>query len=300
MAFLTLQNTNILRVIGSTRVEGGVGYGKSTIVKNVVNKLPLKVVIGSLEVTPNVNINVTDLNIVNNIQYKHFLNQSDYGITFKCDVIIGKHEMWKSDSWGRFLMMRSAEYKKQLKQGAAFDNHRTKFRVVNVLKTWIKNMYPLKVVTEAIDVPNGLYVITGNSKRKQVYEGYTVWTLEFTTFNPLNLAVYKNNNTAIKNALAKKKKAKSKASNKSKFKKCKLSSLKYSKKQKTVACVKYMQAILYKKGCLETKSQIDGWYGKVTCKAVRKFQTKYKKKYKLKVTSGTKIDKATFNAMCKV
>ena len=61
-----------------------------------------------------------------------------------------------------------------------------------------------------------------------------------------------------------------------------------------------MQAILYKKGCLETKSQIDGWYGKVTCKAVRKFQTKYKKKYKLKVTSGTKIDKATFNAMCKV
>ena len=116
----------------------------------------------------------------------------------------------------------------------------------------------------------------------------------------MNLAVYKNNNTAIKKALAKKKSSKSKSSNKSKFKKCKLSSLKYSKKKKTVTCVKYMQEILYKKGCLKTKSQIDGWYGKVTAGAVTQFQKKYSKKYKLKVTSGTKVDKATFNAMCKV
>lgn len=295
MAFLTLENTYIYRTIGKTRVEGGVG-GKQTIIKNV-DRLPLKVVIGSLEVTPNVNINVTDLNFANNIQYKHFLNNSDYGITFKVDVIIGKNEMWRSESWGLFLMMRTKEYQDTLKkQGAIVDNHRSKFRVVNVLKTWIKNMHPLKVVTKAIDVPNGLYIITGNSTRKQVYENYTVWSLEFTTFNPLNLAVYKNNNLAIKKALAKK----STASNKAKFKKCKLSSLKYSKKKKTVDCVKYMQKILFKKGCLKSKSQIDGWYGKATCKAVRKFQTDFKKKYKLKVTSGKSVDKATFNAMCKV
>ena len=301
MAFLTLQNTKILGVIGSTRVEAGVGYGKSTIVKNVVDTLPLKVVIGSLEVTPNININVTNLNMANRIQYKHFLNQSDYGITFKCEVIINKNEMWHSDSWGRFLMMSSKEYNKQMKEvHAVVDNHKTDFKVINVLKSWIRNMYPVKVVTKAIDVPNGTYIITGNSSRKQVYENYTIWTLEFTTFNPLNLAVYKNNNTAIKKALAKKKNSKSKAANKAKFKKCKLSSLKYSKKKKTVACVKYMQKILYNKGCLKKKSQIDGWYGKVTCKAVRKFQTDFKKKYKLKVTSGTKVDKATFNAMCKV
>ena len=282
-------------------MEGGVGgvvgsSGKQTLIKNV-DRLPLKVVIGSLEVTPNVNINVTDLNFANNIQYKHFLNNSDYGITFKVDVIIGKNEMWRSESWGLFLMMRTKKYQDTLKkQGAIVDNHRSKFRVVNVLKTWIKNMHPLKVVTKAIDVPNGLYIITGNSTRKQVYENYTVWSLEFTTFNPLNLAVYKNNNLAIKKALAKK----STASNKAKFKKCKLSSLKYSKKKKTVDCVKYMQKILFKKGCLKSKSQIDGWYGKATCKAVRKFQDMYKKKYKLKVTSGKSVDKATFKAMCKV
>ena len=292
MTFLTLQNTNILKVIGSTRVESGLGHGKSTVVKNVVDKLPLKVVIGSLEVTPNININVTDLNRVLDsnrgdvVQYKHFLNNSDYGITFKCDVIIGKNEVWHSDSWGRYLMMRSAAYKKQLKKGAVVDNHRDEFKVINILKNWIKNMFPLKVVTEAIDVPNGLYIITGNPSRKQVYADYTIWSLEFTTFNPLNLAVYKNNNTAIKKALAKKKSSKSKSSNKSKFKKCKLSSLKYSKKKKTVTCVKYMQEILYKKGCLKTKSQIDGWYGKVTAGAVTQFQKKYSKKYKLKVTSG--------------
>ena len=301
MAFLTLENTYIYRTIGKTRMEGGVGgvvgsSGKQTLIKNV-DRLPLKVVIGSLEVTPNVNINVTDLNFANNIQYKHFLNNSDYGITFKVDVIIGKNEMWRSESWGLFLMMRTKKYQDTLKkQGAIVDNHRSKFRVVNVLKTWIKNMHPLKVVTKAIDVPNGLYIITGNSTRKQVYENYTVWSLEFTTFNPLNLAVYKNNNLAIKKALAKK----STASNKAKFKKCKLSSLKYSKKKKTVDCVKYMQKILFKKGCLKSKSQIDGWYGKATCKAVRKFQDMYKKKYKLKVTSGKSVDKATFKAMCKV
>ena len=76
MAFLTLENTYIYRTIGKTRVEGGVG-GKQTIIKNV-DRLPLKVVIGSLEVTPNVNINVTDLNFANNIQYKHFLLEVIY------------------------------------------------------------------------------------------------------------------------------------------------------------------------------------------------------------------------------
>lgn len=249
--------------------------------------LPLNVVQSSgVEVTPRVNINVTDLNKKGSVLYKHFYNNTGNDITFKIDVIIKRGERWKCDLYTMYKGKSISDVKS--------------WAVTTILKEWIRNSAPLYVVCDAIDIPNGNYIITGNSSRKQTYDNTTVWTLEFTTFNPLNLAVYKNNNTAIKKALSKKKKAKSKASNKSKFKKCKLSSLKYSKKKKTVACVKYMQAILYKKGCLETKSQIDGWYGKVTCKAVRKFQTKYKKKYKLKVTSGTKVDKATFNAMCKV
>lgn len=303
MSFLTLENVKISETLSPYTMEAGLGFGKTTKVKRVIEQLPLKVVMGSLEVTPNININVTDLNKSSDghTLYKHFLNQSDYGITFKCDVIIGKDDWWYSDAWGEFRLVKSKEYKESMKKyGAASGNHDTEFKVLNVLRVWVKNMYPVKVVSKAIDVPNGVYIITKNPTRKQEYENYTTWTLEFTTYDPLNLAVYKNNNTAIKKAIANQKKAKQKSSANATFKKCKLSTLKYSKKQKTVTCVKYMQAILYKKGCLKKKSQIDGWYGKVTCGAVRQFQNMYKKKFKLKVTSGTKVDKATFNAMCKV
>ena len=58
-----------------------------------------------------------------------------------------------------------------------------------------------------------------------------------------------------------------------------------------------MQNILYSKGCLKKKN-IDGWYGKTTKSAVKKFQKKYAKKYKLKKTG--KVDKATFKALYSV
>ena len=48
-------------------------------------------------------------------------------------------------------------------------------------------MTPLYIVSEAIDVPNGTYIISNNPTRKQDFKQHTVWTLEFTTFNPLNL-----------------------------------------------------------------------------------------------------------------
>lgn len=250
--------------------------------------LPLKVVQSSgVEVTPRVNINVTDLNKKGSVLYKHFYNNTGHNdITFKVDVIIKRNERWKCALYTMY-------------KGKSINDIKS-WAVTTVLKEWIRNSVPLYIVSSAIDIPDGNYVITGNPTRKQTYDGTTTWTLEFTTFDPLNLAVYKNNNVAIKKALAKQKNAKSNSSKNAKFKKCKLSALKYSKKKKTVTCVKYMQAILYKKGCLKTKSQIDGWYGKVTAGAVTQFQKKYKKKYKLKVTSGTKVDKATFNAMCKV
>ena len=149
---------------------------------------------------------------------------------------------------------------------------------------------------------NAPYIIKGNSSRKQDFKEYTVWTLEFITYNSLNSVKYTNNNAEVQKSLknyqiAKKKAvAKSKATTKSKLSKCKLTYLKYSSKKKTIACVKYMQLILYKKGYL-TKSQVDGWFGKKTTLALKKFQKKYKKKYKLKVTG--KVDKATLNALVK-
>ena len=44
--------------------------------------------------------------------------------------------------------------------------------------------------------------------------------------------------------------------------------------------------------------KIDGWYGSMTVSAVKKFQKKYAKKYKLKKTG--KVDKATFKALYSV
>ena len=240
--------------------------------------IPLKIVQSKgIEVSPDLNIEITNLNkdISSNILYKHFFNQGYGGITFKIEVIIHKDE-------------RHGEESGPL--------------VIDVLSNIISNMIPVMVITDAIDVPDGAYIIKGNSSRKQDFKEYTVWTLEFITYNSLNSVKYTNNNAEVQKSLknyqiAKKKAvAKSKATTKSKLSKCKLTYLKYSSKKKKIACVKYMQLILYKKGYL-TKSQVDGWFGKKTTLALKKFQKKYKKKYKLKVTG--KVDKATLNALVK-
>ena len=117
-----------------------------------------------------------------------------------------------------------------------------------------------------------------------------------TTTSGITKAIKKAND---KKASAKKAKAKTKTKQttgyKAKLKKCDYKVLKYSKKKKTVNCVKIMQQLLYNYGCLDKKSYIDGWYGKITVKAVKKFQKKYKTKYKLKETG--KVDKSTWKAL---
>ena len=248
-----------------------------------------------VQVTPFENVKVTDLKKgKNNKLYKHFLNTGDAGITFKIKIIIGRKDVWHiglKDKTGKYILDTP--------------------KVTTILKKFYNEMTVLNIVTDFIDIPDGNYVITKNPSRSQSNIEYTVWELEFTTYRAVNTVRYANNNSAVTNAIAKAKKAnakkntkaaakkttKSASSNNSKLAKCALSQLKYSKKQKTVTCVKYMQTVLYKKGYL-TKRQIDGWYGPKTVNAVKKFQKRYKKTYNLKVTG--KIDNNTKNAMCKV
>ena len=246
--------------------------------------LPLQVIQSSgVEVNPNMKVNVTDLNRAKGILYKNFQNNSDLSITFKVDVIIRKNEMWECELYSMYKQRNDIK----------------KWYVTTILKEWARNSVPLYIATNAIDVPNGNYIITDNPSRKQTYKDTTVWTLEFTTFNPLNLTVYKNNNINIQNILKKKKTVKAKSTNAGKLKKCKLSVLKYSKTRRNIACVKYMQQLLYKKGFLKGgSSQIDGWYGNNTKLAVKKFQVKYAKLYKLKATGI--VDKKTYDAMCRM
>ena len=252
--------------------------------------IPLRVIrSGGFDVTPDYNIIVTDLNWGGDgVAYKKFYNKGYGGITFKINILLKEDDTWNSTFYQSFKGSESSE-----------------FNLLSVLKEIIRSMTPVKVVTDAIDIPDGNYLITKNPSRKQSNDNITIWELEFTTYYPIWSTVYANDNTrvqkAIKSATAKNVAKKSSSSKKastssSKFSKCKLTSLVYSKKKKVVDCVKQMQTILKNKGYY--KGKVDGWFGPMTTTAVKKFQKANKKKHSLKVTG--KVDKKTFNALQKV
>ena len=243
-----------------------------------------------LDVIPGMDIAITKLNRSDNNAFNHFFNSGYTGITFKCTILIKVTDKWNNKP------------------------------VVDVLQDWFKNMTPLDVVTDAINIPNGQYIISKNPSRKQHYRNSTEWELEFTTYTPLTLFKYKNDNTNVLNAL-KKNKAKKKSSSKKKnnsLAKCNYKTLVYSKKKKVVKCVKTLQKLLKKKKYYS--GNVDGWFGKETTKAVKKFQKAYNKTtVKTTTTSGSdgsaivkikglnkilpingKVDKSTFNALCKL
>ena len=243
-----------------------------------------------IDTIPDMAINITDLNKSGNTLYKQFFNNGYGGITFKATIIIKKEDKWNNKL------------------------------VKDVLHNWFINMSPIAVVTDALDVPDGQYIISKNPTRKQTFIDSTVWELEFTTYTPLRLYKYKNDNSAVLKALKKAKQAQKSKSKKRtvnvNLSKCDYKVLVYSKKKKSVKCVKYMQQILYKRGFLK-KKQVDGWFGKKTKAAVKKFQKDYNKKHKItiNVKSGQKlptgkkllskrlnvtgkVDKATWKALC--
>jgi len=266
---------------------------------NVADMFYLKLTVeksSGVQVTPDPNVTVTDLNTSKyNKKFKNFTNSGDGGITFKISVMIHKDEKynrWLGDSTTGEWIVKDP-------------------KVTAILKKFISEMTVLSVKTDAIDVPNGKYIITKNSSRKQSYDNYTHWELEFTTYRPLKQSKYENNNKIVKNAISQaQKKAKQQNTNKntgksqsttrSQLKKCKTSNFKYTSKKPSKAsnCVKLMQKVLYQKGKLQSKSQIDGWFGSKTKNALKEFQKQYKKKYNL--TQNGKVDKNTLNALCKV
>lgn len=252
--------------------------------------IPLRVIRSNgFDVTPDYNVVVTDLNKGSDgFIYKKFYNKGFGGISFKINILLKRDETWHSSVYRQY-------------KGYDTDEH----NVLTVLKEIMRTMTPVKVVTDAIDIPNGNYIITKNPSRKQTTDNSTVWELEFTTYRPLSQVAYKNDNTRVKKAIKsatakkvtpKKNTAKKKTTTASKFSKCKLKVLVYSKKKKTNDCVKQMQTILKNKGFYTGK--LDGWFGSMTTSAVKKFQQKYKKKYSLKATG--KVDKKTFEALQKV
>ena len=175
--------------------------------------------------------------------------------------------------------------------------------VTNVLNYIIRHTIPVYIKSDGlIGVPSSnLYLITENKSRKQVKRGYTLWDLTFTKVVPVNYPKFNKTNKGITKALKKLKAKKTKkaktVSAKTKLRlslrKCKVSVLVYSKKKKTVACVKTLQKYLNEN--LGTKLTVDGWFGKETKNAVTKYQKKYAKTYGLKATG--KVDNATYNVI---
>ena len=281
----------------------------------IFEDIDLKVIQNNgVEVTPDFDVQVTDLNK----GYKHFKTYSGKGTSFKISVIIGKDETlqgYKETGTGSReikevintveveingeMMTFNDEAVTGVEIFTTYDYYNAK--LTTLLNWFMRSGIPFMVFSDIIGINTSVpYLITENKSRKQEYTDYSIWELTFTRWDEVNYSSFKKTNKGITKAIKKmkaKKKAKAKAQAKAKttaknnLAKCKWKTLVYSKKQKTVKCVKYLQTVLYHNNLLK-KSQIDGWYGKETLKAVKKFQDKYKKKYGLKPNG--KINKATF------
>ena len=277
-----------------------------------INSIPLTVIQDDeIEVKPNINIKTNELND----GYVQFYDTGSRGEVFKISIIMHKNDTIdgvKGETNITSYWKYNKENNKPFTPVSVKKEYTGKVKLIDLLDYIIRGMIPVMIVTDAIDIPNNqLYYITENSSRKQSHREYTKWELTFQTYDPLKLIKYKNNNrnvlNAIKRATAAHKKAthKKTTSNKtntsvsttnSKFRKCGVSVLKYSKTKKVVTCVKYMQKLLKKRGFYT--GVIDGWYGSLTVDAVKKFQKKKKKKYGLKVTG--KVDTKTKNGISKL
>lgn len=270
-----------------------------------------------VEVNPDFDVQVTDLNK----GYKHFKTYNGKGTSFKISVIIGKDEKLqgykKTGTGSREIkeVINTVEVEIDGEMMTFNDEAVTgveifttydyaNVRIINLLNGFMRMGIPFMVYSDIIGINTSVpYLITENKTRKQEYYDYSVWDLTFTRWDEVNYSSFKKTNKGVTKAIKKwkakkqakaKAKAKTKTTAKNNLAKCKWKTLVYSKKQKTVKCVKYLQTVLYHNKLLK-KSQIDGWYGKVTKKAVKKFQTKYAKKYNLKKNGN--IDKATFNVL---
>ncbi len=254
--------------------------------------LPLNVVLAKgFEVEPEVDIKTTDLvrRTQDNRAYKHFLNKGDGGISFKIQVLINRRDRWKItvlDEAGKVVVKNPL--------------------VTKVLGKIYGEMLIVSVQTDAIDVPNGQYIITGNKKRDQSGSTeFTTWDLEFTTYYPIQSYKYKNSNAVVLKSIADAN-AKINAdlqaakypnqATQDKLKKCDWTKLKYSATKVVLDCVKYVQTILKQQKCFS--DTVDGWWGAYTRDGIKAFQKKYQTKYNLKVTGV--MDKATFDALCVV
>ena len=246
--------------------------------------LPLKIVKNTgVNVEKDFDIKATDMNPDNhNIKPKHFHNTGDGGVTFKIDIVIQPGQTWGYGKQGQddFVYM-----------GVKYP---ARARIPVWLNYWFVNMTPLYVVTDAIDVPNGKYIISKNPSRKQTRDTLSIWQLELTTYNPLDLKVFEASPYLTKYT-GKTVKETAKNSN---LATCEIKNFVYSRKKgSTTQCTRWLQEKLYQIGFLP-KLYTTGWYNDEVGEAVARFQIKYQNYFNLKVTG--RMDQATLDALCSI
>ena len=291
-----------------------------------VGDIPLRVVLDDgAEINPDVKVNVTDLNK----GYKHFKIDSGKGNELKVTVMIHRNDKITGrdttnlDSGGE-LIDNLIDVDGVLEKLAHNDDEgnlsttdpEDAFGVSNIVTVENTNVYrdldvytmlnyfyrhgiPLMLKAKDLRIySSSLWLITGNKSRKYERGGWSYWDLTFTKYDAVKYATFTKVNKGIQKAL---KKSKSKKSSKvsaatklrKQLKKCKPKVLVYSKKKKTVGCVKTLQKYLNER--IGSNLKADGWFGKETTKAVKKYQEKFSKSYGLKPTG--KVNQATYNVM---
>ena len=240
--------------------------------------------------------------------YRHFHIESGKANSFTVNVIIHKGDKIKGHSHREVAKKNITNVnvsKSNLENLTTKGNkvtldHYQNFTVRALLNYYMRKGVPFYVKSGILGVnKSDLYLITANPSRKQEFLDYVVWELTFTKYDKVKYAKFSKTTKGIKSALSKGKKKKqgksAKTKEREKLRKCKRSVLVYSKKKKVVPCVKILQTILYLDGCLTPTSQIDGWYGKKTFEAVKKYQKKYAQMFGLKQT-GT-MNQRTYDVM---
>ena len=253
--------------------------------------LPLHIIRSSgVDAKRDFDVKVTDLSTdKHNVKYKHFHNTGDGGITFKVEVIINPNESW---GYG--------------KQGQAdFVYYGVKYparaRILVWLNFWFTNMTPLYVVSDAIDIPNGEYILSGTPKRLQNLDHYTKWQLEFIEYHSISThkwqplqSLSKYTGTTVP--------ATAKNTN---LADCDLTNFKYRREfdpNYTTKCNRWLRDKLYQLGFLSYEDYNSGtgqsgWYGPAVLGAIKQFQKKYMAYFPGMIVNG-KCDKVTRDALC--
>ena len=276
-----------------------------------VKDIPLRVVLDDgVELAPDVQVNVTDLNK----RYKHFKIDSGKGNELKVTVLVRRNDTITGKVLNPVVDMDDFLPNEDFVDEDPFDSTVNvtadynivrnyygyeKVSVYSMLNYFYRHGTPLFVRCKELGLDDSkVWLITENKSRKYERGGWFYWDLTFTQYVKVKYTSFTKTNKGIQKAL---KKAKSKKSKKvsaatklrKALSKCNVKVLVYSKKKKTVSCVKTLQKLLNQ--YTGSKLVIHGWFGKETVKAVKKFQNKYSKSYGLKPTG--KVNTATYNVM---